>query len=128
MFELREFEFSGVNYYKKYCQIQGELDLVRVNEEFELSEFELAGEYCYCSCFHCFIYFIYCRKRKFTYHQLDCVQAWVKSHARYIKSIRSNWKIGIKNYNYLCLNVFAGECVGNVFNYFVFWITYLHMY
>ncbi len=40
------FELSGVNYYKKYCQIQGELDLVRVNEEFELSEFELAGDYC----------------------------------------------------------------------------------
>ncbi len=46
MFELSEFELSGVNYYKKYCQIQGELDLVRVNEEFELSEFELAGDYC----------------------------------------------------------------------------------
>ena len=26
------------------------------------------------------------------------------------------------------LNVFAGECVGNVFNYFVFWIIYLHIY
>ena len=46
MFELSEFELSGVNYYKKYCQIQGELDLVRVNEEFELSEFKLAGDYC----------------------------------------------------------------------------------
>ena len=46
MFELSEFELSGINYYKKYCQIQGELDLVRVNEEFELSEFELAGDYC----------------------------------------------------------------------------------
>ncbi len=46
MFELSEFELSGVNYYKKYCQIQGELDLVRFNEEFELSEFELAGDYC----------------------------------------------------------------------------------
>ena len=46
VFELSEFELSGVNYYKKYCQIQGELDLVRVNEEFELSEFELAGDYC----------------------------------------------------------------------------------
>ncbi len=37
VFELSEFELSGVNYYKKYCQIQGELDLVQVNEEFELS-------------------------------------------------------------------------------------------
>ena len=46
MLELSEFELSGVNYYKKYCQILGELDLVRVNEEFELSEFELAGDYC----------------------------------------------------------------------------------
>ena len=46
VFELSEFELSGVNYYKKYCQIQGELDLVRVNEEFGLSEFELAGDYC----------------------------------------------------------------------------------
>ncbi len=46
MFELSEFELSGVNYYKENCQIQGELDLVRVNEEFELSEFELAGDYC----------------------------------------------------------------------------------
>ncbi len=46
VFELSEFELNGVNYYKKYCQIQGELDLVRVNEEFELSEFELAGDYC----------------------------------------------------------------------------------
>ena len=45
-FELSEFELSGVNYYKKQCQIQGELDLVRVSEEFELSEFELAGDYC----------------------------------------------------------------------------------
>ena len=45
-FELSEFELSGVNYYKKHCQIQGELDLVRVSEEFELSEFELAGDYC----------------------------------------------------------------------------------
>ena len=50
MFELSEFELSGVNYYKKYCQIQGELDLVRVNEEFELSEFELAGDYCIPKC------------------------------------------------------------------------------
>ena len=47
VFELSEFELSGVNYYKKYnCQILGELDLVRVNEGFELSEFELAGDYC----------------------------------------------------------------------------------
>ena len=46
MFELSEFELSGVNYYQENCQIQGELDLVRVNEEFELSEFELAGDYC----------------------------------------------------------------------------------
>ena len=46
VFELSEFELSGVNYYKKYCPIQGELDLVRVNEEFELREFELAGDYC----------------------------------------------------------------------------------
>ena len=46
MFELSEFELSGVNYYKKYRQIQGELELVRVNEEFELSKFELAGDYC----------------------------------------------------------------------------------
>ncbi len=43
MFELSEFELSGVNYYKKYCQIQGELDLVRVNEEFELSELNSTG-------------------------------------------------------------------------------------
>jgi hypothetical protein len=50
VFELSEFELSGVNYYKKYCQIQGELDLVRVNEEFELSEFELAGDYCIPKC------------------------------------------------------------------------------
>ena len=35
------FELRGVNYYKKHCQIQGELDLVRVSEEFEL-----AGDYC----------------------------------------------------------------------------------
>ena len=35
MFELNEFGLSGINYYKKYCQIQGELDLVRVNEEFD---------------------------------------------------------------------------------------------
>ena len=49
VFELSEFELNGVNYYKKYCQIQGELDLVRVNEEFELSEFELAGDYCNCN-------------------------------------------------------------------------------
>ena len=40
-FELSEFELSGVNYYKKHCQIQGELDLVLVSEEFEL-----AGDYC----------------------------------------------------------------------------------
>ena len=41
-FEFSEVELSGVNYYKKHCQIQGELDsLVRVSEEFEL-----AGEYC----------------------------------------------------------------------------------
>ena len=46
MFELSEFELSGINYYKKYCQIQGELDLVRVNEVFELSEFGLPGDYC----------------------------------------------------------------------------------
>ncbi len=46
MFELSEFELSGVNYYKKYCQIQEELGLVRVSEEFELSEFQLAGDYC----------------------------------------------------------------------------------
>ena len=44
------FELSGVNYCKKHCQIQGELGLVRVNEEFELSEFELAGTTVYC-CF-----------------------------------------------------------------------------
>ena len=31
LFELSEFELSGVNYYKKHCQIQGELDLVRVS-------------------------------------------------------------------------------------------------
>ena len=31
-------------------QIQGELDLVQVNEEFELSEFELAGDYCSLMC------------------------------------------------------------------------------
>ncbi len=46
MFELSEFKLSRVNYYEKYCQILGELDLVRVNEEFELSELELAGDYC----------------------------------------------------------------------------------
>ena len=31
-FELSEFELTGVNYYKMYHQIQGELDLVRVSE------------------------------------------------------------------------------------------------
>ena len=44
-FELTEFELSIVNYYKRQYQIQGELDLVRVSEEFELiNEFELARE------------------------------------------------------------------------------------
>ena len=43
---LSKFKLSGVNYYKKYCQIQRELDLVQVNKEFELSEFELARDYC----------------------------------------------------------------------------------
>ena len=43
-FESIEFKLSGVNYYKKHCHFQGKLDLVRVGKE--LSEFELAGDYC----------------------------------------------------------------------------------
>ncbi len=70
-FKLSKFKLSGVNYYKKYCQIQRELDLVEVNKEFELSEFELARDYCIIILFYKLkllytkiLYFLLGRKRE----------------------------------------------------------------